>query len=269
MGNRIVTCDKNHIAEVLSVIWNCHLESLGIQGHLQHWRRDLALSHHVFSGFDYTMPRVTSVQALLDKYSIPGVASKVESNMTALHYAAYENEPNLVELLVTARAELEAEDSLPIGEEKGVYGCTPLFCASLTQSTRAVVALLKCDADPNHASLSGEGITSLHIAAIQGFVDVVKLLIAFRADVNRRAGNRCYQSSRRTLPSLSLAVLRDCPRLAFILLQARADPLLESLSGEWKGKNALDLAQHLGQTLVTQVLLVAAEKPLKRLTYEI
>jgi ankyrin repeat protein len=105
------------------------------------------------------------------------VNSPAPDGATALHWAAYYDDPALADLLITAHANANAANE---------FGVTPLVLASANGSLRLVDRLLKAGADPN----AGPGETPLMIAARTGSLEVVKLLIASKADVNGKEPTR-------------------------------------------------------------------------------
>jgi ankyrin repeat protein len=113
---------------------------------------------------------------------------------TALMWAAGENHPDVVRLLVEHSAELEAVSTvfkwnvprpaavtapLPVG------GFTALHHAARENAYDAVRALLELGADPNH--LDGLGYSPLRVAVTNNNLDVAKLLVEHGADVNEGA----------------------------------------------------------------------------------
>ena len=114
------------------------------------------------------------VRVLLDQ-QVDVNASQADG-ATALHWAAYWNDTETVDLLVRAGADVDAVNDL---------GVTPLWLASThgTQDDATLVTqLLRAGADPNVAHLSGE--SPLMAAARTGRVQVVMALLAEGADVN-------------------------------------------------------------------------------------
>jgi uncharacterized protein len=94
---------------------------------------------------------------------------------TALHWAAYNDSPEVVGLLIRAGANVRAVNR---------YGVAPLNLACVHGNPAVVEALLKAGADSNSTQPSGE--TALMTASRAGNADTVKLLLAHGADVNAR-----------------------------------------------------------------------------------
>ena len=95
--------------------------------------------------------------------------------MTALHWAAYQDNLETVELLVRADADVTATNR---------YGVTPLSLACTNANVAMVELLLDAEADPNTALRGGE--TALMTSARTGKVGTVKALLARGADVHSK-----------------------------------------------------------------------------------
>jgi uncharacterized protein len=95
--------------------------------------------------------------------------------MTALHWAAYQDDVESVELLVRAGANVKAANR---------YGITPLTLAITNGDSAMVEMLLKAGADPNTTLPGGE--TALMTAARVGTLASVKALIARGAAVDSK-----------------------------------------------------------------------------------
>jgi ankyrin repeat protein len=87
--------------------------------------------------------------------------------VTALHWAAHWNDPDIATLLIRAGANVNAANDL---------GVTPLSLACLNGSSAMVEMLLKAGANPNATMPSGE--TALMTCARTGSLDAVKSLLA-------------------------------------------------------------------------------------------
>jgi len=95
--------------------------------------------------------------------------------MTALHWAAYHDDVESVELLVRAGASVKAANR---------YGITPLTLAITNGDSAIVEMLLKAGADPNTTLPGGE--TALMTAARVGTLASVKALLARGAAVDSK-----------------------------------------------------------------------------------
>lgn len=104
-----------------------------------------------------------------------GLNSKRENGSTALHSAALQGSPAMINMLLQAGADLAAISNLKE---------TPLHCAASAGQTEAVKALLKSGADPDAAN--EEGITPLYAAAEIGNVDILECLLNAGASIDHR-----------------------------------------------------------------------------------
>lgn len=95
---------------------------------------------------------------------------------TALHWAAYRDDAEMVRMLIAAGANVKA------ATREGAI--TPLFMACTSGDAAIVGALLTAGADPN--SVKSNGTTALMIAAESGGVDAVKMLVDRGANVNAK-----------------------------------------------------------------------------------
>jgi len=121
---------------------------------------------------------------------------------TALHWAAYWDDPVTADLLIRAGAKVNATTDL---------GVTPLALAS---SGAVAVKLLAAGAIPNLVTSTGE--SPLMAAARAGRVDMVKALLEHGADVNAKENVRGQTA-------LMWAVSQRHPDVVHLLLQHGAD----------------------------------------------
>jgi ankyrin repeat protein len=96
--------------------------------------------------------------------------------MTALHWAAYRGETEMVDVLVYAGANLEAKTR--------VADYTPLLIAARTGHGEVVEQLVEAGA--NAVASTTTGVTALHFAAGAGQVGSIRALVAAGADVEVR-----------------------------------------------------------------------------------
>ena len=125
--------------------------------------------------------------------------------MTALHWAAHRNSPELVQLLLGAGANPNAANR---------YGVRPLHEAATVGSAAIVEALLKAGADVE--ATYGEGERPLMTAARAGSVPVLRVLLAHGAFVNARD---TWQGQ----SALMWATAEDHAEVARVLIEAGAD----------------------------------------------
>ncbi len=95
---------------------------------------------------------------------------------TALHWAAYKNDVEIAQLLVSAGA------SVRVTTRNGAI--TPLIMAARNGSAAMIELLLKAGADANSADTNGT--TALMHASLSGNADAVNLLLARGAQINAR-----------------------------------------------------------------------------------
>ena len=153
--------------------------------------------------------------------------------MTALHWAAYQDDLETVELLVRAGADVKAANR---------YGVTPLSLACTNANVAMVELLLEAGADPNTALRGGE--TALMTAARTGKLGAVKALLARGADVHSKV---------RGQTALMWAAAEGYVAVVEELIQAGADFLTPLDSGF----SPLLFAVREGRIDVVQALLKA------------
>lgn len=100
------------------------------------------------------------------------VNSRDQEGRTALMYASYNGHTEAIKILIEKGAHVNLADN---------YGRTALMMASSGPFPATVKMLLDNQADPNMTD-SAEHFTALMYAAAEGHLDVVKILLSFRAD---------------------------------------------------------------------------------------
>ncbi|HJZ55249.1 MAG TPA: ankyrin repeat domain-containing protein [Gemmataceae bacterium] len=154
--------------------------------------------------------------------------------MTALHWAAYHDNPEAAKLLLAAGARAKAANR---------YGVTPITLACANGNEDLVRVLLAAGADPNAALRGGE--TALMTAARTGRVGPVKALL--------EAGAKVDAKDRKGQTALMWAAAEGHSGVVEVLVRAGADvrARLES------GFTPLLFAAREGRTEVVRVLLKA------------
>jgi ankyrin repeat protein len=174
-----------------------------------------------------------SIRSLL-KRGVDVNAPQVDG-MTALHWAAYQDDKDAAKLLLEAGANVKAENR---------YGVTPLSLACQNGNTALVELLLKAGADPNTTLRGGE--TALMTAARTGRTGPVKALLSDGAKVDLR--------EQHGQTALMWAAAEGHSPVVELLIEAGADfrtPLLDS------GFTPLFFAVREGHTEVVRALLKA------------
>ena len=117
------------------------------------------------------------LRALIEKHV--DVNAPQPDGTTALHWAVDRDQPDMVQLLIRAGANVKATNR---------YGATPLWLASVNGNAKTIAMLLEAGADARSAN--GDGETALMVAARTGKTDAVNLLLARGADPNVKEGWR-------------------------------------------------------------------------------
>jgi ankyrin repeat protein len=189
-------------------------------------------------------------------------AREHEHDQTALMWAAAQRHPDVVQLLVDARADLRArsriyaqtvvgEQTQRAGREELNYtvlrgGATALLFAARVGDVDSARLLLKAGADPNDAQ--PDGVSALVLASHSDTGAVAALLLEHGADPNASGGG---------YSALHAVVLRGDLHLVKTLLERRADPNLRTTKGTPMRRDTTDW--NLPATLVgaTPYLLAA------------
>jgi ankyrin repeat protein len=118
-----------------------------------------------------------AIRSLLDRKV--GVNASQPDGTTALHWATYHDDVDLVSRLLVAGADVRATNR---------YGVTPLSIASQNGNAAIIAKFLDAGADAN-ASLPG-GETMLMTAARTGKIEAVRVLLARGADLHAKEARR-------------------------------------------------------------------------------
>jgi len=166
---------------------------------------------------------IDAIKKLLARHADVNVAQG--DGMTALHWAAEYNDPQLTDLLLKAGAK--------VGATTLNAGYTPLHIASRAGAGPVVVALLKAGADPK--AVTNSGATPLHLAAASGNVQAVTALLDKGADPNARE-NEWQQTP------LIFAANENRGDAIRVLIAHGANPALRSKAADLKQVGAEDQA---------------------------
>jgi uncharacterized protein len=150
---------------------------------------------------------IAAARVLIQKKADVNAAQ--DDGATALHWAVYRGNAEVVDLLLRAGAKSVANRE----------GMTPLAMAALYGNPPIVDRLLKAGADAK--SLGPNGETMVMFAARNGNPDVIRLLVESGANVNAR-------EPLRGTTALMWAVEQRHPEAVAALLQAGADPAARS-----------------------------------------
>lgn len=165
------------------------------------------------------------------------------SGITPLLMVAEVGWPDILESLLLRGAVVDAAPSGKRAEENKIAGSTPLIGATKYNHPDCVKRLLLHHANPNHQNQSG--ISALMLAAEQGYVDCVRLLVQCGADLelapNGEFDQRCGERS------------------IFERLDLHAGPL--ALSMNLCGQTPLFCAAKEGRTEIVKYLLERGANP--------
>jgi len=143
-----------------------------------------------------------AIAALIKQHA--DVNAPLPDGATALHWATYWDNANMVDQLIRAGAQVNASN-----EE----GATPLYLACINRNAAIVEKLLAAGANPNAELPSGE--SALMTASRTGSADIVHLLLAHGANVNAKEKTHGQTA-------LMWAVAYEHPDVAKVLLDADA-----------------------------------------------
>jgi ankyrin repeat protein len=195
-------------------------------------RTELRREYVTFSRGNPQGGRLTGLadQTLESDGSRPGLRWVNKGGMTPLLYAAREGDLASAKILVAAGANLNATTGV---------GDTPLMVAVRNDQNEVAMFLLDKGADPNIAEA---GHTALHVAVARKNLDLVKALLAHKADPNVRLtkgepdpdGNRRFNQLPEYLlgatPFLLATALNEIDMMR-VLVPAGADPRIPMADG--------------------------------------
>jgi ankyrin repeat protein len=163
---------------------------------------------------------------------------------TALHWAVYQSNREMLDLLLRAGANPKLANR---------EGATPLWLASINGDATTITALLTAGADPNEKLPMGR--TPLMAAARTGNVDAIKVLLDHGANVNAK------ESLRGTTPLMWAADEGHSPAIR-VLVEHGADITARSSPAERGRGPALGKANDPRKQVAAQAAALAAGKAL-------
>jgi uncharacterized protein len=157
-----------------------------------------------------------ALRALLEATPPADVRQRSADGTTALHWAVYNNDVDLVERLLAAGADVNAAND---------YHATPLSEAAVVGNLQVVGKLLAAGADVESANADGQ--TALMVIARTSNVEVARLLLKRGAKVNAR------EHWRGQTP-LMWAAAEGQPAMVKLLVEHRAEVNARSDVNEWE-----------------------------------
>lgn len=157
-----------------------------------------------------------AVEALLRGKSGVDVNQRTSDGTTALHWAVYHNNSELMDKLIAAGADVNAKND---------YGASPLSEAAVIGNTEVIRKLLKAHADVEAPNADGQ--TALMVIARTSNLEAAKLLLSHRAAVNAR-------EQWRGQTALMWAAAEAQPAMVKLLVQHGADVNARSKVNHWE-----------------------------------
>jgi ankyrin repeat protein len=184
---------------------------------------------------------VATIRTLLKQGSDVNAAQG--DGMTALHWAAMQNNAELAQILLYAGANVRATTR--------INGYTPLFLASQHGHAEVIDTLLKGGADARAISVTGS--TPLMLAAASGNIKAVQLLLDAGADVNARDTAKghtalMYATGYNRVPVVRLLTGRG----ADVTIASKVVDLYEFSAEDSEGRPAQGQAPSAGATQAQQ-----------------
>jgi len=157
-----------------------------------------------------------AARALLAANPRPDVNQRTADGTSALHWAAYHDDVDLIEQLIAAGVDVNAGND---------YGATPMSEAAVVGNAKVLRALLKAGADIESPNADGQ--TALMIIARTSNVEAARLLITRGAKVNAR------EQWRGQTP-LMWAAAENQPAMAQLLVEHGAEVNARSGVNVWE-----------------------------------
>ena len=161
---------------------------------------------------------------------------------TALHWAVYNDQPELVAALIEAGADVETTNN---------YGASPLGEAAITGNPAVIEMLLAAGADPNASSPEGQ--TALMVLARTENTEASKILLEHGADPDLREGWKMQSA-------LMWAAARSRPQMIRLLTSYGAQTDARALINDWKRQTTVfPRSKYLPVGGLTPMLFAARE----------
>ena len=157
-----------------------------------------------------------TVRELLAAQPRPDVNQRTADGTTALQWAVYHNDVDLVEQLIAAGADVKTKND---------YGASPMSEAAVVGNPQVIRKLLASGADAESANIDGQ--TALMVIARTSNVEAAKLLIGRRANVN------AVEQWRGQTP-LMWAAAENQPAMVKLLVQHGAQVNARSKVNQWE-----------------------------------
>jgi ankyrin repeat protein len=161
---------------------------------------------------------------------------------TALHWAVYNDQPELVAALIEAGADVETTNN---------YGASPLGEAAITGNPAVIEMLLAAGADPNASNPEGQ--TALMVLARTENTEASKILLEHGADPDLREGWKMQSA-------LMWAAARSRPQMIRLLTSYGAQTDARALINDWKRQTTVfPRSKYLPVGGLTPMLFAARE----------
>jgi ankyrin repeat protein len=170
------------------------------------------------------------------------VGATAADGATALHWAVYHDDADLVKRLIEAGADVRKSNR---------YGSTPLSEAAVTGNTEIIARLLKAGADVESPNADGQ--TALMVVARSGNVAAAKLLLA------RGAGVDAAERWRDQTP-LMWAAAQSQPEMMQLLIRHGARVDARSAVNDWERQMSAEPRAHFRPAGGLTPLLYAARQ---------
>jgi ankyrin repeat protein len=143
--------------------------------------------------------QLAMIKMLLNHKPPPNVNARDKTRQTALHYASYKGNAEVVRLLIERKASVNVEDQ---------NGETPLMRAAYYNHPDTAELLLKNRADVNAHNEFGH--SALYEASSWGYLSVVQCLLEHNANMNKdKSGDSCLDEARKHGRDAVVALLQS------------------------------------------------------------